>query len=455
MKLRTRLNLVVTGLTAVFVAVLLTAEIQNTRSSVREEIEAANGVASQLLGRLAVIYSRTGGTQVVTEFLEQLGHIRANDIILRTPAGEILYTSPPATYKAGHEAPAWFAHLIAPHTARHTFPLPGGAQLVIQAQPSRAILDAWDDITELLWIAVIMLVLVNGLAFWLVDRTLAPFPAIANGLQRIQRGELTYRLPPLPGTEASAIGTAFNRMAQAVEDNVQAERKAREAETRLEERREMSLLVEQRVEEERRLIAHELHDEFGQSVTAIRSLALAIATQSNQPPMKDAAQLISEEAARLYDAMHGLIPRLVPVSLDTLGLAETLENLVRDWQRRNPGITLSLHHELPSDLGPSVTLAAYRVVQEGLINALRHAQATRVDIDLRAQADQMIITVSDDGVGLPSSWSRPGHFGLRGLTERVEHLGGRFSVQNREPHGVRLTATIPLTSAQIATAAAL
>jgi two-component system sensor histidine kinase UhpB len=454
MKLRTRLNLVVTGLTAVFVAVLLTEEIQNTRSSVREEIEAANGVASQLLGRLAVIYSRTGGTQVVLQFLQQLGHIRANDIILRTPAGEILYTSPPATYKAGHEAPAWFAHLIAPHTARHTFLLPGGAQLVVQAQPSRAILDAWDGITELLRIAVIMLVLVNALAFWLVDRALAPFPAIAKGLQRIQQGELTYRLPPLPGTEASAIGTAFNRMAQAVEDNVQAERKAREAETRLEERREMSLLVEQRVEEERRLIAHELHDEFGQSVTAIRSLALAIATQSNEPPMKDAARLIAEEAARLYDAMHGLIPRLMPVSLDTLGLAETLENLVRDWQRRNPGVTLSLRHELPSDLGPTVTLAAYRVVQEGLINALRHAQASRVDINLESQDDQMIITVNDDGVGLPSSWSRPGHFGLRGLTERVEHLGGRLAVQNRDPHGVCLTATIPLTTARIATAVA-
>jgi two-component system sensor histidine kinase UhpB len=452
MKLRTRLNLVVTGLTAVFVAVLLTEEIQNTRSSVREEIEAANGVASQLLGRLAVIYSRTGGTEVVLQFLRQLGHIRANDIILRTPAGEILYTSPPPTYKAGHEAPAWFAHLIAPHTARHTFPLPGGAQLVIQAQPSRAILDAWDDITRLLSIAVLMLVLVNGLAFWLVDRALAPFPAIAAGLQRIQRGELTYRLPSLPGTEANALGTAFNHMAQAVEDNVQAERKAREAETRLEERREMSLLVEQRVEEERRLIAHELHDEFGQSVTAIRSLALAIATQSNESQMRDAARLISEEAARLYDAMHGLIPRLVPVSLDTLGLAETLENLVRDWQRRNPGITLSLHHELPADLGPSVTLAAYRLVQEGLINALRHAQANHVAIKLKGEADQMVVTVTDDGVGLPSSWSRPGHFGLRGLTERVEHLGGRLTVQNREPHGVCLTAMIPLTTATTAAA---
>jgi two-component system sensor histidine kinase UhpB len=331
--------------------------------------------------------------------------------------------------------------------------LPGGAQLVVEAQASRAILDAWDDITELLAIAVVMLVVANGLAFWSVERALAPFPAIADGLRRIQRGELTFRLPPLPGTEASAIGTAFNHMAQGVEDNVQAERKAREAETRLEERREMSLLVEQRVEEERRLIAHELHDEFGQSVTAIRSLALAVATQSTEPPMSDAARLISEEAARLYDAMHGLIPRLMPVALDTLGLAENLENLVRDWQRRNPGITLSLHHDLPADLGPSVTLAAYRVVQEGLINALRHAKASRIDIKLENRFElppqRIVIVVSDNGIGLPASWSRPGHFGLRGLTERVEHLGGHLVLSNTDPHGLTLNAEIPLVQANI------
>ena len=461
MKLRTRLNLVVTGLTAVFVAVLLLEEIQNTRTSVREEIEAANGVASQLLGRLAVIYSRAGGTEVVLQFLRQLGHIRANDIILRAPTGEILYTSPPATYKAGHEAPAWFARLIAPQTPRHIFPLPSGAQLVIQAQSSRAILDAWEDIRELLIVALIMLVVVSALALWSVDRALAPFPAIAAGLRRIQRGDLTFRLPPLPGTEANAIAMAFNQMAQGVADNVEAERKAREAETRLEERREMSLLVEQRVEEERRLIAHELHDEFGQSVTAIRSLALAIAAQSTEPPMSDAAHLISDEAARLYDAMHGLIPRLMPVSLDTLGLAETLENLVRDWQRRNPNIKLTLRHELPADLGPSVTLAAYRVVQEALINALRHARAAHIEISLESDwshsdwsrsdvpagdcATRMLIKVTDDGVGLPETWARPGHFGLRGLRERVEHLGGQLTVGNREPHGVSLEAEIPLT----------
>ncbi|HTT03439.1 MAG TPA: ATP-binding protein [Steroidobacteraceae bacterium] len=444
MKLRTRLNFVVAGLTAIFVAVLITEEIQDTRSSVREEIEAANGVASQLLGRLAVIYSHIGGTEVVREFLQQLGHVRANDITLRNAAGEVLYRSPPPTYKAGREPPAWFAHLLTPQPARHIFPLPGGVQLVIQAQPSRAILDAWDDIRKLLALALAMLILVNVLAFWLVDRTLAPFPVIAHGLERIQRGELAYRLPPLPGAEAHSIGAAFNRMAQAVQDNVQAERKARDAEHRLEERQELARVVEQRVEEERRLIAHELHDEFGQSVTAIRSLALAIAAQSTESAMRDAARLISDEAARLYDAMHKLIPRLMPLSLDTLGLAETLESLVRDWQRRYPSVELSLQHDLLADLGSSVTLAAYRVVQEGLINALRHAHAAHVQIELKCAAQRMIITVADDGVGLTADWSRPGHFGLRGLAARVENLGGTFRIAAHEPHGVRLIAEIPL-----------
>lgn len=461
MKLRTRLNLVVAGLTAAFVIVLIAAQLQNARASVREEIVAANRVASQLLGRLAGIYSREGGPQLLLQFLDQLGRVRSNDIVLRSAAGEELYRSPPSTWKAGRQAPDWFVRLLAPQTARHTFPLPGGVQLVIEAQSSRAILDAWDDITRLLAIAGIMLALANGLAFLLIGRALAPFPIIAEGLQRIQRGELAFRLPDLAGVEARSMGVAFNRMAQAVEDNVQAERKAREAETQLEERREMAQLVEQRVEEERRLIAHELHDEFGQSVTAIRSLALAIAAQAGaQQPVIDrpaigqstigqaaigeTARLISDEAARLYDAMHGLIPRLMPLSLDTLGLAETLENLVSDWQRRYPSIALTLRHDLPPVLGPSVTLTIYRVVQEGLINALRHAQASQVAISLESSAQRVTVTIIDDGVGLPQDWSRPGHFGLRGLAQRVAHLNGTFHASNREPHGVSLTAVIPL-----------
>ena len=235
-------------------------------------------------------------------------------------------------------------------------------------------------------------------------------------------------------------------MAQAVQDKVLAERKAHDAEARLEERREMDSLADQRVEEERRLIAHELHDEFGQSVTAIRSLALAIASQGGvrDPATGDIARLISEEAARLYDAMHGLIPRLAPLSLDSLGLAATLESLVRDWQRRHPSIVLSLRQELPIELGPSISLAIYRVAQEGLINALRHARATRVDIDVQCDARRIVATVIDDGIGLPADWARPGHFGLRGLADRVQQLGGTFTIGNQAGRGVRLSADIPL-----------
>jgi two-component system, NarL family, sensor histidine kinase UhpB len=446
MKLRTRLNLVVAGLTAMFVAVLIVAEIQDTRSSISEEIEAANRVGSQLLDRLASIYSRAGGQQVVLQFLQQLGHVRANDLLLRSATGEVLYRSPGATYKLGREAPAWFTHLMQPPLARRTFLLPGGSQLVVEANSSRAILDAWDSLSRLFVVGAVMLVVVNGLAFWLVGLALAPFPVIAAGLTRIEEGDLAFRLPELPGSEAHSIGAAFNRMAQAVQDKVQTERRAREVQTQLEEGRELARLVEQRVEEERRLIAHELHDEFGQSVTAIRSLAMAIATQSRDGATTDTARLISDEAGRLYDAMHGLIPRLVPLSLDTLGLADTLENLVRDWQRRYPDVRLSSRNDLSAELGPTVTLTIYRVAQEGVINALRHAQPTQVEIELHSNEKSIVLKVTDDGVGLPADWSRPGHFGLRGLADRVEHLGGSFCVGNRKPHGVELRAEIPLVS---------
>jgi len=444
MKLRTRLNLVLTGVTAVFLAVLVADEIRDARSSVREEIEAANRVAAQVLGNLVLTYASSGGTQSVADILRQLGHVRANEVTLRDASGRLVYHSPPPVYKAGREAPAWFAHLLAPAPARQTFTLGDGAQVVIEAQPSRAILDTWDDLARLLAIAFGLLLGLSALAFVLIDRALAPFPIIVQGFERLQRGELAFRLPQLRGSEAQAIGAAFNRMAQAVEDKVRAETEAREARSRLEERRELGLLIEQSLEEERRQIAHELHDEFGQSVTAIRSLAMAIAGQAPEPGLASTARLISDEAARLYDAMHGLIPRLAPLSIDTLGLAASLESLVNDWQSRHAKPLLSLRHELAADVGASVTLAAYRVVQEGLVNALRHASAEHVTIEVSSTAERMVVVVKDDGVGLPLQWARPGHFGLRGLTERVEQLGGTLRVRNIEPHGVSIVAEIPL-----------
>ena len=128
--------------------------------------------------------------------------------------------------------------------------------------------------------------------------------------------------------------------------------------------------------------------------------------------------------------MHGLIPRLMPLSLDTLGLAATLENLVSDWQRRYPSIALTVRHDLPADLGPSVTLAIYRVVQEGLINALRHAQASHVQISLESDAQRIVVTIIDDGIGLPEEWSRAGT--LRSARTGGARRASRRHIQRRQ-----------------------
>jgi len=446
MKLKTRLNLVVAGLSAAFVAVLLVAELQRTRASIEQEITAANRVAAHLLGHLASVHPQADDSGLL-EFLDELGRVRAQNITLLSASGASLYRSPPSTWKAGRHAPRWFARLLTPIEERQIFPLAGGGQLVVEADASRAVLDSWDELVRLVTIAAAMLAAVCAVAFWYVGRALKPFPAIADGLARIQRGDLGFRLPALAGLEARAIGQAFNDMADAVEGKVLAERKAREAETRLEERRELGLLIEQRLEEERRLIAHELHDEFSQSVTAIRSLAVAIGAHTAQSDAQtaDTAKLIADEAGRLYDAMHRLIPRLEPLTLDTLGLAETLENLVRDWRRRCPQLALSLEYDVHCELGHSVTLAIYRIVQEGLINAVRHARASCIDIAVRSeQSARVLVSVTDDGVGLPAEPPGAGHFGLRGLAARVESLSGRLRIVNGTPRGAVLAAEIPL-----------
>ena len=182
----------------------------------------------------------------------------------------------------------------------------------------------------------------------------------------------------------------------------------------------------------RRRVESELDEEL--------SFHLAMEAEKNRARGLDCAE--SDAQARRE---FGGVTHFREECRDARGLT-ALENLVRDWQRRYPAVELSLRQELQGDLGPSVTLTAYRVVQEGLINALRHAQATRIAIDLNSSAKGMKITVRDDGVGLPAEWSRPGHFGLRGLADRLARLGGTLDVRSHAPSGVLLTAEIPLAS---------
>ena len=443
--LHLRLNLIVASLMGLFIAALVWQQIDNTRASVREEIVASNRVATQLLERVSWIVTR-GGPQAMLGFLDQLGRVRANDITLSDDTGRVLYRSPPPVYKKGHNAPAWYSALVLPPLQRQVITIAGGT-LTIEADPSRAILDGWDDLQQLALAALAALALIHLAVFWAVGHTLKPFGQIVHALARLQRGDYSHRLAPLPGREAGLIGDSVNRLGEAIETNVQQRIAAHDTERRLAESREWAHRVEQRLEAERREIASELHDELGQSVTAIRSLARSLATRLPEADAtgREAALLIDSEAARLYDAMHGMIPRLTPLELAPLGLPDALNDLVSGLRQRHPTWQLSLQlNDRGAPLTAPAALVAYRVAQEAVNNAIKHSGGQHIAVTLtHNDPHHMTLTIDDDGCGLPPPAQRPARFGLTSLRERVLGLGGWFEAEARPEGGTRIQATLP------------
>ena len=449
MSLRLKINLIVGVLTLLFVAEITVLHLRGLRDSVHEEVASANRVAIQMLNRTVWRYAAQG-PQAMLAFLEGMGRVRSNDITLIDDAGSELYRSPPSPYKAGREAPAWFDALLAPPPSTNSIKFPGG-RLEVQANASRAVLDAWDGSVLLVAGAGAILVAVNALVFWLVGRTVRPFGQIVQALDQLQAGRFDVALPPLPGTEAAAMGTAFNRMVGVLQQNIENERRAGRAERELSDSRELTRWIDHHIEQERLMIARELHDELGQSVTAMRSMALSIAQRvaSLDAQAETAARLIADESSRLYDAMHGIIPRLTPLVLDNFGLAEALNDLAERTRRSHTDVSLALQVDLGAARLPAdAALALYRAAQEGITNALRHGQARQLRLAVQGRAADVQLTLTDDGQGLAPDWAqRTGHYGLRWLTERVESLGGSLKLSPGQPRGVGLEVRIPLAAA--------
>jgi two-component system sensor histidine kinase UhpB len=446
MSLRLKINLVVGCLTALFVAALLGLHWRSMRDGVREEVVAANRVATQLL-RATVASNGVHDVQAMLGFLAGVGRVRSNDITVVDAQDRELYRSPPSPYKAGRDAPDWFEALVAPPAVRQSIPLADGS-LVVRSNASRAVLDAWDAFVVLGGAASALLLLVNGLVFRVVGRTVRPLAQVVVALNRLQAGRFDASLPPLAGREAAALGEAFNRMMGVLRANLENERRALRAERELGDNRELARWLDGQIEQERRMIARELHDEFGQSVTAVRSMALSIArrVQDADAQSAQAAQLIASESSRLYEAMHGLIPRLTPLVLEDFGLEEALCDLVDRTRRSHPAVGMELCVALDG-IRPSgdTALALYRAAQEGITNALRHGQPTALRVELSVRDGELTLDIFDDGRGPAAQGSaESGHHGLRWLAERIESLGGRWGLEAALPRGARLYARVPM-----------
>lgn len=444
LSLRIKINLVFSVITIIVFAILIAFEITATRNGVREEMEASGRIAAQLLGRIGNFYSSEDLPELV-HFLRTTGRVRANDIELFDKSGTLLYQSPASTYKAGRYAPTWYAAMVAPPRVERVVELED-ARLVISTNSTRAILDGWDNLRDILLMQLTLFVLADLLIFWLVGRWLAPLEKIERGLREIEQGSHEVRLPPLPGKEAGEMGRAFNRMAQAVEDSILARQASAEAQARLEAQREFTKLLHARIEEERAALARELHDELGQSLTAIRSIAKSMMQRPDVAggPLERHAQMLFDTAGMTSDAMHRMIPRLRPIQLEGMGLVDAVRDLLTDTQSKNPETRFELvvADKLPP-LDDALELTAYRIVQEAVTNVIRHAGASHAQVSIAMQGDTLTLSIADNGIGA-ATLVREGHYGVRGMQERAESHGGNVDFRPGAEGGLEVKVTLPI-----------
>lgn len=570
MSLRFRVNLAISLIGLIFIAVIAYTLINYKRQSIAEEIDAGTKVTIQLLESISInpttFQSNTDPTASLVQYLQSVGRVRANELRFFDNRNVLLYESPPSNYKQGRWAPNWFTSLVAPHTPDVRLSLPMGS-IVITPDSSRSVLDAWDELSRFGLLILGFFLLLNLAVFRMLGRSLEPLKGILAAMSEMERGNLESRLPEYGLPEFNSIGHTFNRMASSLEDaltqnarlaliakqssdaimirnldghfsfanpaveqifgfpaeevvgatadiifpkhsstkfkeiqsralgeksiqhwetqlsakngrlievavsiaplidpsndevmgEIYAIRDMTEhtqrmaAEVELEQNRQITQLIHEKLEEERKTIARELHDELGQCVTAIRTIGTAIVNRSHEQQAKTRqnAETIVELATHIYDIVHSIIRQLRPSALDHLGLCDAVTELVDRYKQQHPSIAVALAFmgEL-NQFDEKVNITVYRIVQECLTNAAKHADAQHVDIQIVLHEEDerrfIEIKVSDDGKGVSADSSEGQHFGLLGMGERVQAFGGNVRIESSATVGTTVHATLPL-----------
>ncbi len=342
-------------------------------------------------------------------------------------------------------APGWFgalyARLFDPSHAL-SWPIEFRGDVLgavdITADPEATIATAWSRLRVVAAVTVATVGAATLLVMLAIGEALRPSRAVLAGLRRMAQGDLATRLPGFRILEFRTIAVAFNGLAERLQ-RVEDERSA------------LTRRLFQVQEEERRHLARELHDAFGQNLAAIGALAAALEMAPPDGAGVDDARAIGRIVGDMMASLRTSLGQLRPPELDELGLAASLRGLVAGWNASSGGQTTFGLETLGDldDLPPAAALSVYRIAQEGLTNAARHAHARRVEARLvRGPADagcgdQMAIRVEDDG-GAPAVPALAGAgLGILGIKERVAALGGRLTLE-RTGRGFRLTAILPI-----------
>lgn len=199
-------------------------------------------------------------------------------------------------------------------------------------------------------------------------------------------------------------------------------------------------------EQERQSLARELHDELGQHCTAMRAEARFIQQAHAHTPTGDSAARIGASAERLYGLVKGMLNRLRPPALDSLGIEMALLDLCDGWEAQTGIACRFMPTGLSAALDDATAVTLYRLVQEALTNVARHAHAHQVWVNLSGRSDGTLhLQVKDDGQGLPEGTPSRHGLGLIGMQERVAALHGSLQLHSQPGQGLRIDITLPHT----------
>ena len=197
-------------------------------------------------------------------------------------------------------------------------------------------------------------------------------------------------------------------------------------------------------EDERRALARELHDDMGQTSTAIRT-EVAVLQRSGglNAEAQASAKRIGESAQHLSNMTRQMLQRLRPAVLDSLGLRQALTSMCEQWQSSNLTRCTLLFTGEVDHLNDYASVTVYRIVQEALTNVTRHAKAQQVKIQLALDAQGLHLKIEDDGQGMADAQAVHTGFGLLGMQERVASLAGQLDITSNLGQGVCLGVHIP------------
>ena len=193
----------------------------------------------------------------------------------------------------------------------------------------------------------------------------------------------------------------------------------------------------------RREVARELHDDIGQTITAIRTQAGIVQRLApNSASVRQSGQLIEQLSLGVYDSVRRLLGRLRPRQLDDLTLEQAVRSLMREMELEDRGMVSHLEWRIDESLlSENQRVTLFRVCQEGLNNIVKHASASAVTLHGWQQEQRLMLVLEDDGCGLPPGSGQQG-FGLTGMRERVSALGGTLTISCT--HGTRVCVSLPL-----------